>query len=93
MVARTLPELSFMSKDLATKNVIFGILAAMRPAEHNLPVTINQILSWVKQCTAQERKMILKELIVEKQALQFASEKSLAKDWISAEEDEAWKNR
>jgi hypothetical protein len=91
-VARTLPEVNFIYTDLATKNVIFGILAAMKPVEHNLPVTINQILSWVKQCTAQERDIILKELITDKQALQFASEKSLAKDWISEEEDEAWKN-
>lgn len=64
----------------------------MKPVEHNLPVTINQILSWVKQCTAQERKLILKELISDKHALQLSSEKSLAKDWLGSEEDEAWKS-
>ena len=81
-----------MFRDLATNNGIFGIFVVMKSVEHNLPVTINQILSWVKQCTSQERKMILKELIGDKQALQMASEKSLAKDWMSEEEDEAWKN-
>jgi len=77
---------------LNTNNVILGIFANMKSTEHNLPVTIHQILSWVKQCSTQERKMLLMELLGEKQQLKMASEKSLAKDWLSKEEEEAWKN-
>lgn len=36
--------------------------------------------------------MLLMELLGEKQQLKMASEKSLAKDWLSKEEEEAWKN-
>jgi hypothetical protein len=64
----------------------------MKGIEHNLPVTIEQVLAWVRQCTANEKKTLLTELVSDTQALMFASEKSLAKDWLSKEEDEAWKN-
>lgn len=60
--------------------------------EHNLPVTITQVLAWVRQCTEQEKKAILNELLSDSQLLLMASENSLAKDWLSKEENEAWKN-
>lgn len=64
----------------------------MKPVEHNLPVSIDQIISWIKQCTVKERKLLLKELLGDKQALLLASENSLSKDWSSKEEDQAWEN-
>jgi hypothetical protein len=64
----------------------------MKNIEHNLPVTIQQIISWVRQCTPQEKKIIITELFEESKELTLASEKSLAKDWLSDEENEAWKN-
>ena len=64
----------------------------MKAIEHNLPVTVEQILMWVNQCTEQEKKVILTELMNTSQALSMASEQSLAKDWLSKEEDDAWKN-
>ena len=64
----------------------------MRNIEHNLPVTIQQIISWVRQCTPQEKKIIIEELFQESKELSLASEKSLAQDWLSTEEDNAWKN-
>lgn len=64
----------------------------MQNFEHNLPVTIQQIISWVRQCTPQERKIIITELLKESKELSLASEDSLAKDWLSEEENEAWKN-
>ena len=64
----------------------------MRNIEHNLPVTIQQIINWVRQCTPQEKKIIIEELFDESHQLSLASEKSLAKDWLTEEEDNAWKN-
>ncbi|MEP7170762.1 MAG: hypothetical protein ABI855_15445 [Bacteroidota bacterium] len=64
----------------------------MKNIEHNLPVTIQQIISWVRQCTPQEKKIIITELFQESKELTLASEKSLAKDWLTDEENEAWKN-
>lgn len=64
----------------------------MGNAAHNLPVTIEQILAWVRQCTQKEKDMLLVELVKESESLMMASEESLAKDWSSHEEDEAWKD-
>ncbi|MEO5571491.1 MAG: hypothetical protein ABIT08_17055 [Bacteroidia bacterium] len=64
----------------------------MKNIEHNLPVTLQQIINWVRQCTPQEKKIIISELLDESKELSLASEKSLAKDWLSEEEDNAWKN-
>ena len=64
----------------------------MKAIEHNLPVTVEQILMWVNQCTEQEKKVILTELMNSSHSLSMASEQSLAKDWLSKEEDDAWKN-
>lgn len=64
----------------------------MKTIQHNLPVTIEQVLMWVRQCTTQEKKALLSELLNDTEALMYASEKSLAKDWLSKEEDDAWKN-
>ena len=64
----------------------------MKNIQHDLPVTISQILSWVRQCTEQEKQLIIAELINEQKNLLLASESSLAKDWLTEEEDKAWKN-
>lgn len=64
----------------------------MKVIEHNISVTIEQVLAWVRQCTEQEKKVILTELMSESNALLLASEKSLATDWLNKDEDEAWKN-
>ena len=64
----------------------------MKAFEHNLPVTIEQVLAWLRQCTSQEKKIIFHELMSESQMLLLASEKPLAKDWLGKDEDEAWKN-
>jgi hypothetical protein len=64
----------------------------MKSIAHNLPVTYEQILTWLRQCTEQEKKAILTELISDSESTLLASEKSLAKDWLSKEDDDAWKN-
>ena len=64
----------------------------MKVIEHNLPVTVEQVLAWVRQCTEQEKKVILTELMSDSRALLLTSENSLAKDWLGKEENEAWKN-
>ena len=63
----------------------------MKTIEHNLPVTINQVMDWVRQCTEEEKKILLTELLNDSSLLMLASEKSLAVDWLSEEEEEAWK--
>jgi len=62
----------------------------MPASEHNLPVSISQILALVRQCSTQEKKVLLKELLEDTAALTIASEPSLAKDWSDEEEDQAW---
>jgi hypothetical protein len=64
----------------------------MNPVSHNLPVTIDQVIAWVRQCTVEEKKRLMSELITEKNNLLLASEKSLAKDWLSKEDEAAWKD-
>lgn len=64
----------------------------MKALEHNLPVSIQQVLAWVRQCTAKEKETLLSELVNGSRASMMASEKGLAKDWDSKEEDEAWKD-
>lgn len=63
----------------------------MHTPEHNLPVSINQVMAWLQQCSTQEKKKVLRELLDDTAALTIASEPSLAKDWGDKEEDEAWK--
>ncbi|HMU13641.1 MAG TPA: hypothetical protein PKE53_06525 [Flavobacteriales bacterium] len=64
----------------------------MHASEHNLPVNINQVMAWLQQCSMQEKKKILRELLDDTAAITIASEPSLAKDWDDKEEDEAWKD-
>jgi len=64
----------------------------MKSTEHDLPVSIHQVLAWVRQCTPQEKEALLTELVHGTATLTMASEPSLAKDWSTAEEDEAWKD-
>jgi hypothetical protein len=66
----------------------------------NLSVSFNQIIDLVKQLPYKEKvklgEVIRKEtnpsMDNDKVYTHFASEKTLAKDWLSTEEDEAWKN-
>ncbi|MBP9883186.1 MAG: hypothetical protein KBF32_07275 [Chitinophagales bacterium] len=64
----------------------------MKTIEHRLPVTIQQVLDWVNQCTDEEKKILLTEILRDSRDLMLASEQSLAKDWLSLKEDEAWKD-
>jgi hypothetical protein len=66
----------------------------------NLSVNFNQIVDLVKQLPYKE-KVKLGEVIRKETSIgisndnvitHFASEKTLAKDWLSPQEDEAWKN-
>ena len=47
-------------------------------------------MAWLQQCSTQEKKKILRELLDDTSALTIASEPSLAKDWEGEEEDQAW---
>jgi len=66
----------------------------------NLPVSFNQIIDLVKQLPYKEKVKLVEVIRKEtnpainndKVYTHFASEKALAKDWLSTEEDEAWKN-
>ena len=66
--------------------------ATMNASEHDLPVSMKQVLAWMRQCTTQEKRVLLRTLMDDSATLSIASEPSLAKDWESAEEDEAWKD-
>jgi hypothetical protein len=62
----------------------------MNSSAHNLPLSIAQVLAWIRQCSTQEKKVLLKELLDDTAALTIASEPSLSKDWDDAGEDQAW---
>ena len=64
----------------------------MNPSEHNLPVTMPQVLAWIQQCSTQEKNVLLRELLDDTAALTIASEPSLATDWDDEVEDNAWKD-
>jgi hypothetical protein len=64
----------------------------MQAPEHDLPVTMTQVIVWLRQCSTQEKKVLLKALLDDSAALTIASEPSLSTDWSSEEEDEAWKD-
>lgn len=66
----------------------------------HLPLSFNQVVDIIKQLPYNE-KLKLSEVLKKETKLKlgndkimthFASEKALAKDWLSPEEDEAWKN-
>ncbi len=69
-------------------------------AKINIPISYQQLYQLVKQLPVIEKKKLFSSLL--KEGLEkpgedsvythFASEKSLAKDWFSSEEDEAWKD-
>jgi hypothetical protein len=66
----------------------------------NLSINFGQVVDLVKQLPYKEKiklgEVIRKEtrtnIPEDKILTHFASEKTLAQDWLSAEEDEAWKN-
>ena len=64
----------------------------MNASEQNQPTSMAQLLSWVRLCSTQEKRLLLKELLDDTSALTIASEPSLSKDWSGEEEDEAWKD-
>lgn len=62
-----------------------------------LPLKYSQLLELVKQMSAVEKQKLLNFLLrhaleEDKNLTHFASEKSLAKDWLTPEEDKAWEN-
>jgi hypothetical protein len=63
----------------------------MQASEHEMPVSMAQVLAWINGCSTQEKKVLLRVLLDDTAALTVASEPSLAKDWDSDEEDDAWK--
>jgi len=62
----------------------------MYASEHYLPVSLVQVLAWVRQCDTSEKRVLLRELMDDTAALTIASEPSLAKDWADEDEDKAW---
>jgi len=64
----------------------------MQASQHNVPVNIAQVLAWIRQCSVQEKNILLKELLDDTAALTIASEPSLSKDWDDEAEDVAWKD-
>ena len=69
-------------------------------AKINIPISYQQLYQLVKQLPVIEKKKLFSSLL--KEGLEksgddsvythFASEKSLAKDWNTSDEDEAWKD-
>lgn len=61
-----------------------------------LPIDFNQIVGLVRQLSLEERERLIRYLkdwqSEEPTLTHVASEKVLAKDWLSPEEDEAWEN-
>jgi len=62
----------------------------MHASEHNLPVSLSQVLAWIRQCSTAEKKVLLKEMLDDTAALTIAGEPSMNKDWGDEEEDQAW---
>jgi hypothetical protein len=61
----------------------------------SLPVDFQQLMIFLQQLSATEKQKIVSFLLKEKieqdaTMTHFASEKILAKDWLSQEEDAAW---
>lgn len=63
-----------------------------------LPLQFNQVLEIVQQLGIAERRSLLLFLMGHQTEIEdmtlthFASEDTLAKDWLTETEDEAWKN-
>lgn len=59
-----------------------------------LPLDFNQILTLIRQLSLEEKQRLLfylkEEQVDENTLTHFASEKVLAEDWLSPEEDAAW---
>jgi hypothetical protein len=66
----------------------------------NLPLHFNQVVDLIRQLPYKEklrltevlRKETIQEPLHDNTLTHFASEKALAKDWLSPQEDEAWKD-
>ncbi len=66
----------------------------------NVSINFNQIIDLVRQLSYNEKVMleevirseITTDIIADKAYTHRASENVLAKEWLSPEEDEAWKN-
>jgi hypothetical protein len=69
-------------------------------AELNIPISYDLLFQLVRKLSVAEKQKLLTSLIKESFSktdddtifTHFASEKSLAKDWLSSEEDQAWKD-
>ena len=69
-------------------------------AQINIPISYNQLFQLVRKLPVSEKQRLLTSLIKESFSMpgddtimtHFASEKALAKDWLSPEEDQAWKD-
>ncbi|HOB83869.1 MAG TPA: hypothetical protein PKX27_03370 [Bacteroidales bacterium] len=66
----------------------------------NITISYNQLFELVRQLPVREKQKLLTSLIKENLSksgndtilTHFASEETLAKDWLSPEEDKAWKD-
>lgn len=66
----------------------------------NIAISYNQLFELVRQLPVHEKQKLLTSLIKENLIksgndtilTHFASEETLAKDWLSPEEDKAWKD-
>ena len=59
-----------------------------------MPVSLDQVVALVRQLPASERARLI-ALVQEDEhitATHFASEKALAKDWLTDDEDRAWQH-
>lgn len=65
-----------------------------QPIKLYLPINFQQLLELIRQLSTEEKHLLLQYLQQwredEPTMTHFASEKVLAEDWLSPEEDEAW---
>lgn len=69
-------------------------------AQINIPISYDQLFQLIRQLPVVEKQKLLTALIKENFSkpeddaimTHFASEKALAKEWLSPEEDQAWKD-
>jgi hypothetical protein len=89
-----------LSESIKKRNVVILKELKKMDAKINIPISCQQVYELVRQLPVIEKQKLFTSLLKERIDrsgdnsiyTHFASEKSLAKDWLSPEEDEAWKN-
>lgn len=56
--------------------------------------SLEELIGMIEKLPSEDRIRLIQTIVSENGRVEthFASEKTLAKDWLSLEEDEAWKN-